>query len=67
MSVKSKDSCLKIKFSEIESTVVPGTFETIALLSFKTVLKKVDFPAFGFPKIEILYLFTSLDFSKSVE
>ena len=37
--------------SEIASRVVPGTLETIDLSSLKRALKKVDFPAFGLPRI----------------
>ena len=33
------------------SLVVPGILETIAFSSFKSVFKRDDFPAFGFPAI----------------
>ena len=37
--------------SSIESLVVPGISETIALSSFKREFSKVDLPEFGFPTI----------------
>ena len=53
MSVISINSFLKFISSEIESIVVPAIFETIVLSSFTILLKNVDLPALGLPKMPI--------------
>ena len=51
MSKSSILSFLKVIDLETASLVVPAFDETIDLFSLIRELKKVDFPAFGFPKM----------------
>ena len=47
----------------IVSLVVPSTSSTITLSSFIILLKSVDFPTFGCPRIEIFGIFSSISSS----
>ena len=65
VSKSSMLSFLKIIDLEIASLVVPAFVETMERFSLIIELKKVDFPAFGFPKILTLMFCSSLSFSWS--